>query len=97
MTRRRDDRSTTAPATNPNSTTGTISKATTPATRTPEPVSWYTRITRATELKVSPHREIVWAANRLRKPRRCRARRSGLWVAAVAVIGERVAPLNMLR
>jgi hypothetical protein len=56
----------TAPASGANSSTGAISAMTAPVTPSPEPVSRNTSTTRATELKVSPQRETVWAANRRR-------------------------------
>jgi hypothetical protein len=53
----------TAPASGTSSSTGAISAMTTPLTPRPEPVRRNTRMTRATVLKVSPQREMVWAAN----------------------------------
>lgn len=83
MTLRFGNRSATAPASGASKSTGRISKATVPATRRPEPVIWKTRMMIATALNVSPHLEMVCAANRRRKaasakgPRRCASLKCG--------------------
>jgi hypothetical protein len=63
MTRTLGSRSMTDPATGASSSTGAISAMTAPVTPRPEPVRRNTRMTRATVLKLSPQREMVWAAN----------------------------------